>query len=461
MFDVLLKGGLVVDASQGLCQVLDLAIENDQIALIDHDIESGQAATTTDVSGHLVLPGLVDTHVHLSGPFGDETGYRMLVKAGVTCALDLAGDPGRTISGIRRHGVGITTGFLYPVIPGDTVSSSKPARAEFRTFRDNALRQGALGFKLLGGHYPISPDATASAISVAREERCYCAIHVGTTVNGSNIDGLTELFSLTDGNPVHVAHINSYCRGQVRDVLSEVSHALDLIGAAPAVRSESYLSIINAGRATVVDGIPQSEVVKTSLRMGGYDATEAGLVHAIEDGYAQVQAAVESETVLLPPQGGLKHFRDEESRVRVSFPVNSPIGAIALALTKRNGSYVIDALATDGGTIPRNTTLAQGLALVQFGALSLVDFVRKACLEPARMLGLPGKGRIEVGADADIVVADPASRTARLVIAGGRIVLDGASVLGSGGTLLTSLAGQRHIASEGLKYTTVAPAWLQ
>ena len=67
------------------------------------------------------------------------------------------------------------------------------------------------------------------------------------------------------------------------------------------------------------------------------------------------------------------------------------------------------ALSTDGGAIPRNTTIEQGLALVEFGALTLDDFVRKACLNAARMFGLDRKGHFSPGADADIAVVDPCS----------------------------------------------------
>jgi dihydroorotase-like cyclic amidohydrolase len=102
--------------------------------------------------------------------------------------------------------------------------------------------------------------------------------------------------------------------------------------------------------------------------------------------------------------------------------VNSPAAAIALAIARTaDGSFAIPALGTDGGGIPRNTTLEQGLALVCFGALSLADLVTKACVNPAQMLGLPTKGHLGTGADADLIVVDPLTGRAEWVLANGQV----------------------------------------
>jgi len=78
--------------------------------------------------------------------------------------------------------------------------------------------------------------------------------------------------------------------------------------------------------------------------------------------------------------------------VTISFPVNSRATALLTTTEKDNNvRFIIPALATDGGGIPRNFLLSHGLSLVRFDALSLTEFVQKCCRTPARMLGLPRK----------------------------------------------------------------------
>lgn len=64
MYDLLLKGGTVVDPSQELNRRRDLAIAGGKVAAIEADIPTSQAARVLDVSGLIVTPGLVDLHAH-------------------------------------------------------------------------------------------------------------------------------------------------------------------------------------------------------------------------------------------------------------------------------------------------------------------------------------------------------------------------------------------------------------
>jgi hypothetical protein len=130
-------------------------------------------------------------------------------------------------------------------------------------------------------------------------------------------------------------------------------------------------------------------------------------------------------------------------------------------VAKQEQSFLVTALSTDGGGIPRNTTLEQGLALVRFGALSLKDLVRKACVNPARMLGVDTKGHLGLGADADIVVVDHATDRAASVVAGGEIIVRNGTVTGKGGSFLTTEVGQAFFKDQPIASTVVAPGWLR
>ena len=461
MNQLLVAGGEVVDPANGVRGRFDVLLEGERVVAVEPSIAPQPGWETIDATGHLVLPGLVDTHVHLCKPFGTGVGHRMLARAGVTCALDLAGEPGSYFAGIREQGAGITTAYVYPLIPGDSISGPAPSNQELTTARDGALRSAALGLKVLGGHYPLTPEATRATIQLAAEGQAWCAVHAGTTSTGSDIDGLEELVTLADGLPIHIAHVNSYCRGQrTGNALLEATRAIAAVASAPRSRSESYLGLINGTSATIADGVPKSNVTKTCLQMGGFPPTADGLEAAILAGWAIIQGERDGETVLLPPDEGLAHYREHHTAVGLSFPVNSAAVGIAVATAKGDNAFVITAISTDGGAIPRNTTLRQGLALVAYGALSLEDLVTKACHQPARMLGLPAKGHLGPGADADIAIVDPVTAVPTWVLAHGEIIVRQGQVAGRGGRVATTAAGAPFVRETGLTPLIAEPEWV-
>jgi dihydroorotase len=63
-YDLLLRGGTVVDPSQGLNARRDVAISNGRIAAVESAIPADQASSVVDASGGYITPGLVDLHVH-------------------------------------------------------------------------------------------------------------------------------------------------------------------------------------------------------------------------------------------------------------------------------------------------------------------------------------------------------------------------------------------------------------
>jgi dihydroorotase len=104
MYDLVLKGGRVVDPSSGVDGILDVAIESGKIARVAAGIAPAEAARVIEVAGAIVTPGLIDLHAHVfeginrTGVNPDLAG----VYAGVTTIVD-AGSAGAATFGGWRH----------------------------------------------------------------------------------------------------------------------------------------------------------------------------------------------------------------------------------------------------------------------------------------------------------------------------------------------------------------------
>ena len=133
-----------------------------------------------------------------------------------------------------------------------------------------------------------------------------------------------------------------------------------------------------------------------------------------------------------------------------------------LAQAKRDdGSFVVDAFSTDGGSYPRNVIVENGLMLVQFGALTLAEFVAKASLAGARALGLPNKGHLSVGADGDVTVLDFERKKAAATVANGKVIMNDGVLLGKGTTIVCDERGVAALAKRGISHVVKQPINLE
>lgn len=324
---------------------------------------------------------------------------------------------------------------------------------------DKSLKDGALGVKLLGGHYPLTPKVSSELIRTALEKRAYVAWHAGTSEHGSNIEGMIEAVEMADGYPLHLAHINAYCRGAIKPCMEETQIAIDLLKKNPNIFCESYVSPKNGTRLTCDEnGKIQSKVTGNCLRHFGFSEDKEGVRKALLAGKAFVVYDAGGYSDLMTGEKALKMWEDANTDVGGSFNINPPLPRIELAQARRDdGSFVVDAISTDGGCIPRNVILSQGLSLVKLDILTLPEFVQKTSLNPARMLRLENKGHLSVGADADITVYDYATQKPMASFVEGRKVLWNGEVVGKGATVICTKHGKEAIEKRGLKAIVVDP----
>lgn len=102
--DLVLKGGRVIDPAQGIDAVMDVAIADGRIAGLGEDLPA--AAETVDVSGRLVIPGMIDTHAHVFQHVGGAFGLNpdmVGVRSGVTTLVDQGGPSCMTFAGFRHY----------------------------------------------------------------------------------------------------------------------------------------------------------------------------------------------------------------------------------------------------------------------------------------------------------------------------------------------------------------------
>ena len=96
-YDLLLKGGQLIDPKNGISEVRDVAVTGGAVALVARDIDPALAWKVVDVAGLLVVPGIIDQHVHVYAGTGEKSSYAgdnslypdgYTLRVGVTTVVD-------------------------------------------------------------------------------------------------------------------------------------------------------------------------------------------------------------------------------------------------------------------------------------------------------------------------------------------------------------------------------------
>jgi dihydroorotase len=195
-YDLVLRGGRVVDPAQGLDGTLDVAVSAGRIAAVAAALSSGQAHEVVDVRGRLVLPGLIDTHAHVyqyvTGRFGLEADM-VGVHSGTTTVVDQGGPSCMTLPGFRKfvvepastrvytflsaYLVGGLEGHYYPALYGP---DGVDVAASIRAAQENPdLVRGIKAHAEIGGVARWGLEVLRLGAEIAREADLPLYVHFG------------------------------------------------------------------------------------------------------------------------------------------------------------------------------------------------------------------------------------------------------------------------------------------
>ena len=381
----LLRGGRVVDPSQGLDGFLDVRLEGGVVAEVGERLEA-KGAEVVDVAGKVVTPGFIDIHVHLREP-GLEyketvaTGTRAAAAGGFTAVCCMAN--------------------TQPVNDNRSITDYIRAKAEsegaVRVYPIGAVTRGLAGKELA----ELAELAEAGCVAFSDDGKC---------VMNANLYRRAMEYTLPFGAPVishaeddHLASGGSMHEGVVSTELG--------IPGVPAAAED----------VMVARDILLAELTGAHLHIA--HLSTAGAVRLVRDAKARgvhVTAEVTPHHLLLTEEA----VRSFDANTKMNPPLRSKRDAEAVLEGLLDGT--IDCIATDHaphalsekegefdhaafGIVGLETAVAVLMdRLVGPGLLPLATLVARLSRDPARLLGLPG-GSLAAGAPADLTLLDPAA----------------------------------------------------
>lgn len=195
-YDLLIRGGHVIDPAERRNARLDVAISAGRIAAVGADLPAQNARRVLDAAGKLVLPGLIDTHAHVfqyvTGRFGLEADM-CGVYSGVTTLIDQGGPSCMTLPAFREFVVNAkktrVLAFLSAYLVGGMEGHYYPSLykpdcldvdATVRAARANAdIVRGFKAHAEIGGFERWGVEVMKIAARIGREANLPLYIHFG------------------------------------------------------------------------------------------------------------------------------------------------------------------------------------------------------------------------------------------------------------------------------------------
>ena len=418
-YDLVLEGGRVMDPETGLDAIRNVAIRDGKIVRISADPLN--APRIVHAKGLVVAPGFIDLHQHGQ----DLASQRVKALDGVTTALELeigipdvaqflrskegnslinygtaashAAARGLVFGAPLPSGPSQTNPGIPEILPKSGPATDQPATPQqIDAMRDRLRSELDAGGLAIGMGIQYTPGATRMEIidmfRLAAERNVPVYTHMrsaGRIEPGSAIEAVSEVIGAAaiTGASLHIVHINSTCAADGMECLSMVAGArargLD-------VTTEAYP--YTAGMTSINSALfNPGWQAKFGISYGDLVLPENG-EHLTKERFDELHNSTTTHSVLV--------FSNTQEMVDKVLP------------------HPLVMIASDGAEgHPRNAgTYSRVLAqyVREKGTLTLMDALRKMTLMPAQVLerSTPAGhqiGRLQEGADADIVVFDPAT----------------------------------------------------
>jgi len=389
-----------------------------------------------DATNHVVAPGFIDLHEHGQ----QEESYRMMVRDGVTSALELevgtadvapwyaAREAGQLVNyGVsvghiqaRMKVLGDPGKGLVPSGVGGSAVATEAQLGEIEAVLRKGLAEGAVA---VGFGSAYTPGATMAELErmfrVAAEGNASVHIHMRNGVAG--LDSTIAAAAAAKAK-LHIVHVNSSGDTNLVAFLDHIQRARD---AGQDVTTEAYP--YGAGMTELSSALFDDWKTWPDSRFGQHQLVSTG-ERLTRRTFERARAAGNAMVII--------HGRSEE---QTRTAIVSPLTMIAS-----------DGVIENGRGHPRTSgsySKVLGKYVRDEKAVTLMDALRKMTLMPAERLrprvpSMANKGRVRVGADADLTIFDPATVIDRAtyedatiapvgipyVIVGGQVVVDSGAV---------------------------------
>ena len=380
---MILKKGHLINPATGTDAVMDIRFDNGIVQEIGTNLTPSVNEKVLDISGLVVAPGLVDTHIHFRDPgftYKEDlhTGSLAAAKGGFTSVICMANtkpvvDSVNTLKDILTRAKGEKI-HIY-----QTASVSYGLNGEKMTDFDALAANGACGF-------------TDDGIPLMNAVFCYNAMKKAAELHMP--------VSLHEEDKSFIAN-NGINAGKVAEKLG--------IEGSPAIAEEVMVArdcmlALRTGASVVIQHISSGnsvELVRTALKLGADIHAEATPHH-----FTLTEEAVLKHGTLAKMNPPLRTEEDRQAIIRGL--QDDTIDLIATDHAPHSAEEKAKPLTeAPSGITGLETSLGLGItSLVKPGYLSLMDLLAKMTCNPADLYQLPA-GNIQVNAPADFVIFNP------------------------------------------------------
>jgi len=383
---ILIKGGDLVDPLKGFLKKQDIIIEGGYISRILPSgafTETGPQISIIDASGKLIIPGMIDMHVHLREP-GHE--YKETIATG-------------SLAGVAGGFTGLAC------MPNTDPVNDNVSVTEF------ILRQANKVGKLKV--YPVA--------AITKGRRGENLTEFGDLKKAGAV-GISD-----DGSPVVNSEIMRRALEYARyHNLTVISHCEDINLSAGGVMHEGIISTMIG-----LQGIPSASeeiMVEREISLARLTGCPVHIAHVSTANSVNAIKRAKEDGIPITAETAPHYFSLDHSEVlgyntnaKINPPLRSPEDV--MAIKKGLAEDVIDVIATDHaphsileknlefdkaafGIIGLETALPLTLALVREGVLTIQTAIKKLTQAPASILGING-GILKEGSLADLAIIDP------------------------------------------------------